>query len=167
MKEVRSCQNCGDKRHTLNKCTQLFTPCQYSHIGNVENPPHSTYMCPDLMAHCKICNIRGHRMQEHAIEFLRQSPLELRTQFKKFAHLGKYSSLPFLYKSGAIKDFHFRASLSATTMSRAQNDLWTYCGRLAKLSKEALEKADLEKERVTSNLYSDTTNVVWCKGDGD
>ena len=106
-------------------------------------------------------------MQEHAIEFLRQSPLELRTQFRKFAHLGKYSSLPFLYKTGTIRDFHFRASMSATTMSRAQADLWTYCGRFAKISEDALEKADLEKERVTSNLYSDTTNVVWCKGDGD
>ena len=81
--------------------------------------------------------------------------------------MGKYSSLPFLYKSGAIKDFHFRASLSATTMSRAQNDLWTYCGRFAEISGEALEKANQEKDRVTANLYSDTTTVIWCKGDGD
>ena len=167
MKETKSCQNCGDKRHKLALCGFPFTPCKYPHIGNIMNPEHSVYMCPDLMAHCKICNIRGHRAQEHQVEFLRPSPLEMRTTFKKFAHLGKYSSLPFLYKTGVIKDFHFRSSLSATVMNRAQPDLWMYCGRFAKLSKEALEKADEEKARVTKNLYSDKNTVVWCKGEGE
>ena len=98
---------------------------------------------------------------------LRPSPLEMRTQFKKYAHLGKYSSLPFLYKTGAIKDFHFLSSLSATTMSRAQVELYMYCGRFANISKDAFEKAEIQKERVTQNLYLDMTTVVWCKGDGD
>ena len=166
MKEARNCQNCG-KKHSLEKCTAPFLQCSYRHTGNIPVTAHSVYMCPDLMAYCKICQIRGHRIQEHNTEFLRPSPLELRLQFRKFAHLGKYSSLPFLYKSGQVKDFHFRASLSATMMSRAQMDLWAYCGRTAKMSPEATEKWKEEKERVVKNLYSDIHSVEWLKGDGD
>ena len=52
-------------------------------------------------------------------------------------------------------------------MSRAQPDLWMYCGRFDTLSKEAFEKSNEEKERVTKNLYSDKHTVVWCKGEGE
>ena len=167
MKETKSCQNCGSTVHQLQDCTFHFSHCTYPHIGNVANPDHSTYMCPDLMAYCKICKIRGHRQQEHQDHEVLQSPLELRTQFKKYAHLGKYSSLPFLYKSSTLKNYHFRASLSATTMSRSQPDLWMYCGRFAIMPEEDFKKTEEEKLRVTKNLDSIPEDVVWCKGDGD
>ena len=41
--------------------------------------------------------IRGHRDQEHSKYKLEKSPLQQRDNFKKFAHLGLFSCLPFLY----------------------------------------------------------------------
>ena len=165
MKETKSCQNCGSKAHLLVDCRFDFKPCDYPHIGILPVLEHSAYMCPDLMAYCSLCCIRGHRQQEHQEHVVEETPLELRQRFKKFAHLGKYSSIPFLFRTPGFKDFHFRASVSATSLSRAQPDIWLYHGRFATIPEQAFEKTEAERIRVTKNLDSTKDTVVWFNGD--
>ena len=123
MLEAANCQNCGSGSHTWSQCEWEYEFCEYRHIGNVTNPRHSTLMCPDLMSFCNVCKIRGHRDQEHQEGPVPFMPLQLRENFKEFAHLGKYSCLPFLWNTSKIKNHHFKLSLSANLMPRSQPDL--------------------------------------------
>ena len=140
--EQSNCQNCGSGFHTWAECPYQYEFCEYSHITNLENPKHSTLMCPDLMSFCNICQIRGHRDQEHQLGPVPYTPLQLREKFKTCTHLGKYSCLPFLWKTGFVKNQHFKLSLSCCSMPRSQPDLWLYCGRHANIPDEIFKAPD-------------------------
>ena len=157
MLEAANCQNCGSGSHTYSQCTWKYESCEYEHIGNLENPQHSTLMCPDLMSFCNICKIRGHRDQEHQVGPVPFTPLQLREKFKRCAHLGKYSCLPFLWNTGKIKNHHLKLSLSANHMPRAQPDLWMYSGKIARLPDAILKTPDwdLEMQRILTNRDTD------------
>ena len=153
MLEAVNCQNCGSGSHTRSQCEWQFELCEYPHLGNLENPRHSTLMCPDLMSFCNICKIRGHRDQEHQEGPVPYTPLQLRKKFKEFAHLGKYSCLPFIWNTGKLKNHHFKLGMSAMLMPRAQPDLWLYCGKSARIPDQIFKTTewDLEMQRIVGN----------------
>ena len=159
LKWVKNCQNCGRDDHMLPRCKEEFVPCVYPHTPRIKNPPHSTLMCPDLMSYCSYCKFRGHRDQEHARFGLDKSPYELRETFKKYCHLGLLSCLPFLPN---IRNHHFRACLSATSMARGQPDLWLYGGPNASIPDAILHLPSSVngRERAIANRYSNPFTYI-------
>ena len=151
---VDDCQNCGSSTHKTLVCPTEMTTCSFPHCPRIQDPAHSVLMCPSLAAYCGSCKIRGHRDQEHQKWGLDRSPVQLRQQFKQFAHLGKFSCLPFLYGQGQIKNTHFRACLSATALARAQPDLWMYVGLDTKVPESVLKCSKVERDRAIANLHS-------------
>ena len=108
-------------------------------------------MCPEMLARCAICTIRGHPDQAHKFG-LNKSPLEVRQLFKKFCQFGKYTSLPFLYLTGKIRNAHWKALLSSTSMARGQGDLWMYTGLKEGVDFDTLETKARHREVAGHNL---------------
>ena len=150
---AKCCQNCGERGHQLYQCQLSVEYCAYPHAPQIKHPSHSIYMCPDLHARCAVCSIRGHQDQAHNFG-INKSPLEVRQQFKKFCHLGKYTSLPFLYNTGKLRNTHWKACLSSISMARGQGDLWMYSGLKESVAPEILERKRKQREIARTNLDS-------------
>jgi hypothetical protein len=94
------CSNCGEKGHTMEKCTGIssFKNCQYDHCGE-EFPQHSITMCPALHHSCTKCHVRGHTEFAHGI----RDPLQTKNMFQRHQHLGALTCIPFLALVPEIK----------------------------------------------------------------
>lgn len=123
-------------------------------LKRVKSAPHSVLMCPHLHAFCGICKLCGHMEQEHRGFGLEKSPLQLRNDFKEFCHLGKFTSIPFLYNFGNVKSHHWKTSLGGNSLYRGQGDLWMYGGLNATLPDEMLQLKLQDRERAERNLLS-------------
>lgn len=155
------CQNCGGDHGILN-CPTPFTPCSVPHYPKLNHPPHSTLMCPQIHAYCGLCKLRGHTEHEHGNR-LEKSPRELREDFKKYCHLGLYTSLPFLYEhNGPIKSHHWKATLGATTLYRGQADLWLYAGLETQLPEEMRRTKQENRDRAKRNLTSTSESYQYA-----
>jgi hypothetical protein len=87
----------------------------------------------------------------------------LREDFKKYCHLGLYTSLPFLYEhNGPIKSHHWKATLGATTLYRGQADLWLYAGLETQLPEEMRRTKQENRDRAKRNLTSTSESYQYA-----
>ena len=55
------CYKCGKAGHTKVTC-QAVVRCRYALCRDTgKDSLHDTYVCPELMARCKYCQLRGHK----------------------------------------------------------------------------------------------------------
>ena len=92
------CLLCGKYQHSSGRNCPEFSDkqpvCIYPHDNIPGLPPHSTSCCPILHHYCRICLTRGHSHEVHESRLF--SLRELRERYFRHAHLGVYTSIPYL-----------------------------------------------------------------------
>ena len=92
------CLLCGKYQHSGGRNCPEFSDkqpvCIYPHDNIPGLPPHSTSCCPILHHYCRICLTRGHSHEVHESRLF--SLRELRERYFRHAHLGVYTSIPYL-----------------------------------------------------------------------
>jgi hypothetical protein len=153
MEMSKLCQNCGSKYHKMDKCPLEFTICHFKH-NKLVHPPHSILLCPDLHSYCSECKYRGHLKAEHLGSGLQVSPWKSRQNFMNFAHMGLFTSIPYLHRFKPVRDFHWVASFGASKLSRHPGELWTYFGVEEQIPADLIDIRKPEREMAFRNLSS-------------
>ena len=150
---AQHCHNCGADDHQTDKCPTPMVPCAIPHYPGVEWHVHSVLCCPQLHSRCTICRMRGHLDQQHPL--LEQTPREFREDFLRFAHLGLYTSLPYLYESdGRLRAHHWKANLMMSRMPRGLGSLWMYRGISYQFPQKNVDQVAAVRQTVNANLHS-------------
>ena len=67
-----------------------------------------------------------------------------------------YTSIPFLYDDGKVKNCHWKATFNSTSLACGQPDLWLYSGLCTFVPDDVFNQplTLAERERVSNNFYS-------------
>jgi hypothetical protein len=151
------CHNCGVDDHKMDKCPTPVVPCAIPHYGGIDWHAHSVLCCPQLHSRCTLCRMRGHLDQQHPL--LELTPREFREDFLRFAHLGLYTSLPYLYESdGRLRAHHWKANMLMSRMPRGLGSLWAYRGVTYTFPQSNVDQVAVVRSVVNANLMSSRYN---------
>ncbi len=97
--------------------------------------------------------MRGHIDQQHLL--LEQTPREFREDFRRYCHLGLYTSLPYLYEAnGPLRAHHWKANMMQNRQPRGLGDLWLYKGPEYRFPQAYIDQVAPARQTVAGNLFS-------------